>query len=65
MLPTSLALPQFWGGGKIERKPEMNFINLLEIVISLIIVLLLTKERPLVVGLVRIVTDRKKHTWKK
>ena len=43
----------------------MNFTQLLEIVISLIIVLLLTKERPLVVGLVRIVTDRKKHTWKK
>ena len=43
----------------------MNLINLLEIVISLIIVLLLTKERPLVVGLVRIVTDRKKHTWKR
>jgi hypothetical protein len=42
----------------------MNFINLLEFVISLIIVLLLTKERPLVVGLVRIVTDRKKHTWR-
>jgi len=40
-------------------------IHLLEIVISLIIVLLLTKERPLEVGLVRVVTDRKKHTWKK
>jgi hypothetical protein len=43
----------------------MNFIQMLEIVISLIILLLLTKESPLVVGLVRIVTDRKKHTWKK
>ena len=43
----------------------MNFMHLLEIVISLIIVLLLTKERPLVVGLVRIVKDRKKHTWRK
>jgi hypothetical protein len=36
----------------------MYLINLLEIVISLIIVLLLTKERPLVVGLVRIVTKK-------
>jgi hypothetical protein len=36
----------------------MNFIHLLEIVISLIIVLLLAKERPLVVGLVRIVTKK-------
>jgi hypothetical protein len=43
----------------------MNIVQMLEIVISLIIVLLLTKERPLEVGLVRIVTDRKKHTWKK
>jgi hypothetical protein len=43
----------------------MNFIPMLEIVISLIILLLLTKERALVVGLVRIVTDRKKHTWKR
>ena len=43
----------------------MNFAQVVEIVISLIIVLLLTKERPLVVGLVRIVMDRKKHTWKK
>jgi len=36
----------------------MYLINLLEIVISLIIVLLLTKERSLVVGLVRVVTER-------
>ena len=36
----------------------MYLINLLEIVISLIIVLLLAKERPLVVGLVRVVTER-------
>jgi len=36
----------------------MYLINLLEIVFSLIIVLLLTKERLLVVGLVRIVTKR-------
>lgn len=43
----------------------MNSIHIFEIVIGLIIVLLLAKERPLVVGLVRIVTDRKKHTWKK
>jgi len=43
----------------------MNIMQVFEVVISLIIVLLLTKERPLVVGLVRIVTDRKKHTWKK
>jgi len=43
----------------------MNFVQIVEIVISLIIVLLLTEERPLVVGPVRIVTDRKKHTWKK
>jgi len=43
----------------------MSPIHLLEIVISLIIVLLLTKERPLAVGLVRVVADRKKHTWKK
>ena len=43
----------------------MNFINLLEIVISLIFVLLLNKERPPVVGLVRIVTDKDRHTWKK
>jgi hypothetical protein len=43
----------------------MNFVQMLEIVISLIILLLLTKERALVVGLVRIVMDRKKHTWKK
>lgn len=43
----------------------MNSIHIFEIVIGLIIVLLLVKERPLVVGLVRIVTDRKKHTWKK
>ena len=43
----------------------MNFMHLLEIFISLIILLLLTKERLLVVGLVRIVTDRKKHTWKR
>jgi hypothetical protein len=43
----------------------MNFTTIFEIVISLIIVLLLTKERTPVVGLVRIVTDRKKHTWKK
>jgi len=43
----------------------MYMINLLEIVISLIIVLLLTRESPLVVGLVRVVTERKKHTWKK
>lgn len=34
----------------------LYMINLLEIVIVLIIVLLLKKERPLVVGLVRIVT---------
>ena len=43
----------------------MTLMHLLEIVISLIIILLLTKERPLVVGLVRIVADRKKHTWKR
>ena len=43
----------------------MSYIQMLEIVISLIILLLLTKERPLVVGLVRIVSGRKKHTWKK
>jgi hypothetical protein len=43
----------------------MNFVQMLEIVISLIILLLLAKERPLVVGLIRIVIDRKKHTWKK
>jgi len=43
----------------------MHLIHLLEILISLIIVLLLTKERPLVVGLVRIVMDGEKHTWKK
>jgi hypothetical protein len=43
----------------------MNYIQVVEIVISLIILLLLTKERPLVVGLVRIVSERKKHTWKK
>jgi len=36
----------------------MYLINLLEIVISLIIVLLLTKERPLVVALVRKVTKK-------
>jgi hypothetical protein len=36
----------------------MYLINLLEFVLSLIIVLLLTKERPLVVGLVRMVTKR-------
>jgi hypothetical protein len=38
--------------------PEMYIATIFEIVISLIIVLLLTKERPLVVGLVRIVTKR-------
>jgi hypothetical protein len=43
----------------------MYLMHLLEIVISLIIVLLLTKERPLEVGLIRIVTERKKHTWKR
>ncbi len=43
----------------------MNLAHIFEIVISLIIVLLLAKERPLVVGLVRIVTDRDRHTWKK
>ena len=43
----------------------MNIMQVFEVVISLIIVLLLAKERPLVVGLVRVVTDRKKHTWKK
>ena len=43
----------------------MNFMHLLEIVISLIIVLLLMKERTLVVGLVRIVTDKDNRTWKK
>ena len=43
----------------------MHLIHLLEILISLIIVLLLTKERLLEVGLVRIVMDKKKHTWKK
>jgi hypothetical protein len=43
----------------------MYLIHLLEIVITLIIVLLLTKERPFVVGPVRIVTDKEKHTWKK
>jgi hypothetical protein len=43
----------------------MNVTIVFEIVISLIIVLLLTKERTPVVGLVRIVADRKKHTWKK
>ena len=42
----------------------MYLINLLEIVIVLIIVLLLAKERLFVVGLVRIVT-KDKHTWKK
>jgi hypothetical protein len=46
------------GGGKIERMPEMNVTIIFEIVISLIIVLLLTKERPLVVGPVRIVTKK-------
>lgn len=48
-----------------ERKPKMYLIHLLEIVISLIIVLLLAKERTSVVGPVRIVTDNDKHTWKK
>jgi hypothetical protein len=43
----------------------MIFAQVFSIVISLIIVLLLTKEKHPVVGLVRIVTDRKKHTWKK
>ena len=43
----------------------MNIMQVFEVVISLIIVLLLAKERPLEVGLVRVVTDRKKHTWKK
>ena len=43
----------------------MYLINLLEIVIGLIIVLLLARERSPRVGPVRIVTDRKKHTWKK
>ena len=42
----------------------MYLINLLEIVIVLIIVLLLAKERPFVVGPVRIVT-KDRHTWKK
>ena len=36
----------------------MYLMHLLEIVISLIIVLLLAKERPLEVGLVRIVTKK-------
>jgi hypothetical protein len=36
----------------------MYQIHLLEIVISLIIVILLTKERSFVVGLVRIVTEK-------
>ena len=36
----------------------MYLMNLLEIVVVLIIVLLLQKERPLVVGLVRIVTKK-------
>jgi hypothetical protein len=36
----------------------MNFIQIIDIVIVLIIVLLLAKERPLVVGLVRIVTKK-------
>jgi len=43
----------------------MNFIQAIDIVVVLIIVLLLAKERPLVVGPVRIVTDKDKHTWKK
>jgi hypothetical protein len=43
----------------------MNFILASDIVVVLIIVLLLAKERSLVVGLVRIVTDKDKHTWKK
>jgi hypothetical protein len=42
----------------------MNFTPILEIVIVLIIVLLLTKERPFVVGTVRI-EPRDRHTWKK
>jgi hypothetical protein len=36
----------------------MNFLQVIEIVISLIIVLLLAKERPLEVGLVRNVTKK-------
>ncbi len=36
----------------------MHHTILLEIFVTLIIVLLLVKERPLVVGLVRIVKDR-------
>jgi hypothetical protein len=36
----------------------MYLMHLLEIVLSLIIVLLLAKERPLVVALVRIVTKK-------
>jgi hypothetical protein len=36
----------------------MNFIQTFDIVIVLIIVLLLAKERPLVVGPVRIVTEK-------
>jgi hypothetical protein len=47
-----------------ERKLEMYLTHLLEIVISLIIVLLLTKERPFVVGPVRI-EPKDWHTWKK
>lgn len=43
----------------------MDFAPVIYLVISLIIVLLLTKEKSPVVGLVRIVTDRKKQTWKK
>jgi hypothetical protein len=43
----------------------MNVTPIFEIVVVLIIVLLLAKERPLVVGLVRIVTDKDRHTWKK
>ena len=43
----------------------MNFILASDIVVVLIIVLLLAKERSPVVGLVRIVTDKDKHTWKK
>jgi len=48
----------------LERKPEMYLMHLLEIVIVLIIVLLLAKERPFVVGPVRI-EPKDRHTWRK
>lgn len=43
----------------------MNVALTFYIVISLIIVLLLAKEEHPVVGPVRIVTEKDKHTWKK